>query len=135
MPVIHFHIVENTLSDDQCSALLVRASKIYSTVLNSPMERVRAFIKTYRPELVATSGNVISEGGRPAPYFEFIVLEGRPLSERHELMKQFSNLIAEVSGVELSLVRGACWPVPPEDWGIGSVPASELRKAEIDARR
>ena len=135
MPVIHFHLVEGQYDDAQCEKLLVRATEIYCRVLNSPISRVRAFIKFYRPEWVAAAGRRVSQGGEAAPYFEFIVLEGRPLEERQALLHQFSALVAEVLAVDLGVVRGACWPVPPEDWAIGGVPASQLRRAEIDARR
>ena len=69
-----------------------------------------------------------------APFFEFIVLEGRSLAQRQRLLKDFTELLVEVLGVRREHVRGACRLVRPEDWAIGGEPASALRKDEIAAR-
>jgi len=36
--------------------------------------------------------------------------------------------------VRRDLVRGSCRRVAPEDWAIGGIPASVLRKDEVEAR-
>jgi phenylpyruvate tautomerase PptA (4-oxalocrotonate tautomerase family) len=134
MPILEYHLVENQYTDAQCEQLLVESSRHYAEVLKSPMDRVRVFIHLHKPTMVATAGVPISRGGKPAPYFHFLVLQGRPLNERHALLTGFTDLVVNILGAERSLVRGGCWPIPPEDWAIGGTPASVMRAAEVRAR-
>lgn len=134
MPIIHFHIAEGRYEEAQERRLLLESSQLYSKVLRSPMDRVRAYIQHYPQRLVAVAGELVNSGAPDAPYFHFLVLEGRPLAERHELLKGFTDLIVDCLKVECKLVRGGCWPVLPEDWAIGGVPASVVRAKEVEAR-
>lgn len=134
MPVMEIHLVEGQHADEPCKTLLRRCAELYAEVLKSPMDRVRVFITTHRPEYFFAGGRLASEDPVPAPYFSFIVLEGRSLEERQRLLSGFTDLIVEVLGVDRGRVRGACRPIPPEDWGIGGVPASVLRAAEVKTR-
>lgn len=134
MPVLEFHLVEGQQSAEQCERLLAQSSRLYAEVLKSPLDRVRAFIQLHPPHLFATGGVPVSRGGVAAPVFHFIVLEGRPLEEQHRLLSGFTDLLVEILGVERSLVRSGCWPIAPDGWGIGGVPASVLRSAEVKAR-
>lgn len=134
MPILHFHLAEGRHSDAQIGALLLQASQAYAQVLDSPIERVRVFAQMYRPQHVAVAGALVSEGQAPAPFFEFLVLEGRPLEPCQRLLTVFTDLIVETLGVERSAVRGICKPVPPALWGIAGTPASVVRSSEIQAR-
>lgn len=134
MPILEYHLVENAYTDAQCEQLLVESSRLYAEVLKSPIERVRVFIHLHKPAMVATGGVPLNRGGKSAPYFHFLVLQGRPLEERHALLMGFTDLVVNLLGAERSLVRGGCWPIPPEDWCIGGVPASVTRAAEVQAR-
>ncbi len=134
MPIVHFHLVEKAYSDEQCEALMVESSRLYAQVLHSPIERVRVFVNLYSKAMVAVGGLVVSRGAQPAPYFEFVVLSGRPLDERQRLIVGFTDLVESILGVERSVIRGACWTIPAEDWGIGGVPASMLRSKEVLSR-
>lgn len=134
MPVLEFHLAEGSCSDAQCERLLVESSRLYAEVLNSPIERVRVFIQLYRPALMATAGVPLSRGGAAAPLFYFLAMQGRPLEERQRLLAGFTDLLVEITGAERARVRGGCWLIPPEDWGIGGLPATQLRAAEIRAR-
>lgn len=134
MPVVNFHLVRERCSQEQQSHLLKAASQLYSTVLSSPMERVRAFITLRSESECAVAGDIVSNNHLHAPFFEFIVLEGRPLGERQQLMAGFTSLLAEVLEVDPSLVRGRCIRVHPQDWCIGGTGADSLRAGEIAAR-
>ena len=134
MPVVNFHLISQKTTPSQDERLLKEAAKLYSEVLKSPMERVRAFITTHAAEQFVVAGELVSNNGLHAPYFDFIVLEGRPLEERHRLMAGFTDLLVDILGVKRDLVRGSCRRVEPEDWSIGGVSASELRANEIKAR-
>lgn len=134
MPILEYHLTERVYSDTQCERLLIESSKLYAEGLKSPIDRVRVVIQLHKPNMAAVAGVLLSKGGRQAPYFHFLVLEGRPLDERHRLLTGFTDLVVEILGAERSLVRGGCWPVAPENWCIGGVPASLLRAAEVKAR-
>ena len=83
---------------------------------------------------MAVGGKLLSQGGPAAPYFHFLVLEGRPIEQCHRLIEGFTDLVVEILRAERSLVRGGCWPIPPQYWGIGGTPASLTRVQEIAAR-
>jgi phenylpyruvate tautomerase PptA (4-oxalocrotonate tautomerase family) len=78
MPIVNFHLVDGLTSSEQDRQLLVAASKFYAEVLNAPTDRVRAFITAHAPSRFAVVGDLVAVNGLHAPYFEFIVLEGRP---------------------------------------------------------
>ena len=134
MPVVNFHLVKERCSAEQQRRLLQAASQLYSEVLSSPMERVRAFVTLRTPQECAVAGDTVDNNHLHAPFFEFIVLEGRSLDERQQLMRGFTSLLVEVFDVDPGLVRGRCIRVHPQDWCIGGVGADSLRQKEIAAR-
>ena len=134
MPVVNFHLLEGASSPGQDEQLLLSACRFYAEVLGAPMDRVRAFITTHSPSRFAVGGSLCTANELNAPFFEFIVLEGRSLAQRQRLLKDFTELLVEVLGIRREHVRGVCRLVRPEDWGIGGEPASAVRKDEIAAR-
>ncbi|GAB3628337.1 hypothetical protein PTE30175_01830 [Pandoraea terrae] len=134
MPILEYHLAEGHYADAQIAELLVASSHLYAEVLNSPIERVRVFAQFYQPQHVAVAGKLLSLGGAPAPYFHFLVLEGRPLDECHRLLTGFTDLVVKLLHADGSLVRGGCWPIPPRYWAIAGTPASLTRAMEIGAR-
>lgn len=134
MPILEFHLAEGRYSDEQVGRLLTEASRCYAQVLQSPIERVRVFAQLYKPQHVAVAGRLLSDGGDAAPYFHFLVLAGRPLEQCHALIAAFTDLCVDVLGAERALVRGGCWPIPPQYWGIAGSAASVTRGQEIAAR-
>ena len=134
MPIMEIHLARDAYEDEQLEQLSSECSELYARVLQSPVERVRVFIHEHRASAMAVGGVPVSRGAAPAPYFQFIVLQGRPLDQRHALLTGFTDLIEKILGAQRNLIRGACWPVPPEDWAIGGTPASVKRAAEVAAR-
>ena len=110
--------------------LLAAMGACYARVLESPIERIRACLTLHRPEHWVTGG----EPGLDAPYFTALVLQGRPVEQRHRLLAELTDVLVDVLGVRRELVRGRVVPVDPDDWGIGGLPASRARAAEIAAR-
>jgi len=134
MPIANFHLVEGKSTPEQNERLLKEACRLYAEVLGAPMDRVRAFITLHRADQFAVAGDLASNNNLHAPFFDFIVLEGRSLEQRHRLHAGFTDLIVDILGVPRELVRGGCRRVEPEDWSIGGKPAAQLREAEIRAR-
>ena len=134
MPIVTFHLTDGVNSTEAMQRLLVESSELYARVLDSPMGRVRAFVNLHPAALVAVAGELVSENPRNAPYFEFLMLAGRPLGQRHDLMHGFTDLVVEILGAPRELVRGKAIVLDPDDWAIAGVPASVRRAAEIAAR-
>lgn len=134
MPIVTFHLAEDAASDAQCAELMAQASQAYAEILESPIERVRVFINFYPAKGLAVGGKALPNDSKGAPFFEYLVLQGRPLSQRQTLMTSFTSLLADTLGIDKGLVRGRCIQLDPQDWGIGGTLASELRKKEIDSR-
>jgi 4-oxalocrotonate tautomerase family enzyme len=130
MPILEVHLVEGRHTAAQHAALLTALSTRYAEVLESPIERVRAYLTLHRPEHWAAAG----VPGAEAPYFTAVVLEGRPAEQRRRLLAAFTDILVDVLGVERRLVRGRIIQVHPDDWAIGGVPASEARRSEVAAR-
>jgi len=134
MPILNIQLVEGHYSDAQCERLLLETSRYYAQVLKSPIERVRVFLQMIPRQYAAVGGQLVSAGAASAPYFHFLVLQGRSLEERQTLLRGFTDLIVEILGADRALVRGACWPIEPENWAIAGVPANVQRAAEVQAR-
>ena len=135
MPVVNFHLAEGQSSTKQHEQLLRESCLLYCEVLKAPMDRVRAFITSHTASQFTVAGDITRGTGlNHAPYFEFIVLDGRPLEERQRLLSGFTELLVNIMKVRRELVRGCCRRVDPEDWAIGGVSASVLRKEEISMR-
>lgn len=134
MPIAHFHLVDGAYADEQVDHLLTRACSVYAAVLDSPIERVRAFAVRYPAADVAVGGVLVASGAQPAPYFTAIVLAGRPEQQRHELLARFTALVVEELGCAAEVVRGRIEQVDPADWAIAGRPASLVRVSEVAER-
>lgn len=134
MPVVTFHLVEGAHAPDAVGELLRRACHLFADVLDSPLDRVRAFAQEYPAGRVCVGGHLVSDGDAEAPFFQFYLLAGRPREQRDRLLSGFTDLLVEVLGADRSSVRGAILPVAPEDWTIGGRSAASVRAAEIAAR-
>lgn len=132
MPIVQFNVSGPTLSDTEVRGLLEEASGIYAKVLDCPLDRVRAFYLPHGFSHAAAHGKVTHER---VVFFEFIVLEGRSVAQRQQLAQAFTEIVARLLDVDTALVRGRCVRVAPEDWCIGGRFASDLRQAEIEARK
>ena len=135
MPVLNFHLVQGQHEAAKVETLLLKASALFAEVLACPIERVRVFATEHPPQRACIGGQLASQHEQVAPYFSFIVLEGRSQADRERLLAGFTDLVVDILGAPRANVRGGIVPVAPSDWSIGGVLASELRQAEIEARR
>ncbi len=134
MPIVTYHLVEGQHTDEQIGELLTRSSALFADVVGAPVDRIRAFASETRPQATAVAGQLVSEGAAEAPFFEFLLFAGRPVEQAHQLLEGFTDLLVECLGSERSLVRGRCQYADPDHWAIAGVPASIVRKAEVEAR-
>ena len=80
---------------------------------------MRLFVHYVPPSGVAVAGKVVADSGQHAPYFTALMLQGRPVEQRHRLLGALTDLLIEVLGVDRSGVRGMITEVDPDGWGIG----------------
>lgn len=132
MPVMTIRLVEGQHSDADLERLLVEASRVYADGLECPIERVRVFVEMLPARRVAVGG--VPSPAAPAPFFDFVVLAGRPLEQRQRLLADLTGVLVDVLGAAQARVRGLCREVAPENWAIGGEPASAKRADEIAAR-
>ena len=135
MPIVTYHLVEGRHAPEAVAVLLRRSCHFFAEVLECPIDRVRAFATQHPADRVCVGGQMVSDGGPEAPFFQFALMAGRPEEHRQRLLVGFTDLLVEVIGADRALVRGGIWTVAPEDWAIGGVPASVMRRAEVEARR
>jgi len=135
MPIVTYHLVEGQHDPQRVADLLRRSSHFFAEVLECPVDRVRAYAQQHPADRACVAGEMVSDGAPEAPFFQFVLLEGRPVEQRQRLLAGFTDLVVEVLGSDRSLVRGGIWTVAPEDWAIGGVPAASVRQAEVEARR
>jgi 4-oxalocrotonate tautomerase len=134
MPIVTFHLVEGLYPPEALRELLVRGSQLYARALDSPTERVLAFVRMYPAQLAAVAGEPVSERSRKAPYFEFLAPRGGPADQRQKLLRGLTDLLAEVLDAPRELIVGVAVRVDPEDWAIAGEPASARRAAQLAAR-
>ena len=134
MPIVKFHLADKDISDGQIESVIEQATQIYAEVLDSPVDRIRVFVDLHAPNLIGVGGKLVSKGGKNAPFFEFIVMKGRSLEQRQAIAEQFTNILAVTLKVDKADIRGNCYTVEPENSSIAGSLASEIRKAEIEAR-
>jgi 4-oxalocrotonate tautomerase len=68
------------------------------------------------------------------PFVHIHILEGRPKEQHRELIRQVTDVVSKVLDSPKDRIRVAITEVSPDSWGIGGVPASEVRRAEIETR-
>jgi phenylpyruvate tautomerase PptA (4-oxalocrotonate tautomerase family) len=132
VPIAQIHLTACTPA--QRRRLLLEGSERYAAVLEAPLTRIRLFVQQYPAEAVAVAGRVVADSGQHAPFFHALIFRGRPVSVRHRLIAELTDLIVDVLEVDRILVRGLVTEVDPDGWGIGGVPASIVRRDEIAAR-
>lgn len=134
MPIVTYHLVAGRHDDEAVGELLRRSCALFAEVLECPVDRVRALAHEHRPQTYAVGGELVSDGAEDAPYFHFMLLEGRPVEHAQRLLAGFTDLLVETLEVERARVRGGMWPVEPERWAIAGTPAAAARADEVRAR-
>jgi phenylpyruvate tautomerase PptA (4-oxalocrotonate tautomerase family) len=139
MPVARFFLPRGSFPDEAIGSMLVEISHFYARALYPeadplPMDRVRTWVTLVDAPHWCLAGQLASEGGATTPYFECLILIGRPIEAHHRLIAGFTDILARHLGCDPKLVRGRVVPIEADNWGIGGVPASLARRAEVEAR-
>lgn len=121
--------------------LLREVSRTYAEVLESPVERLQIWINEIDPGLYAVNGepaeDALATGDRSEieiPLARLVMMSNRPQSQVEAAIARVTEVISRVLGTDPERVRVEVMAVAPERWGIGGVPASVKRQAELAAR-
>lgn len=141
MPVANIHVLAGH-PRPVLQQLLREAARTYAAILESPIDRVQVWITEVDPGLYAIAGEpadeALSTGDRGAleiPLVRLAMMEGRPLAQVQRAIAELTEVTARVLGGDPARVRVEVQHISPERWGIGGVPASVLRRDEIEARK
>ena len=141
MPVANIHVLAGR-PRPVLQQLVREAARAYADVLESPIDRVQVWITEVDPELAAIAGEPADVVLRTAerndveiPLARLVMMEGRPIEQVHRAIAVLTEVISSVLGGPPARVRVEVQHVSPDRWGIGGVPASVVRAAEIEARR
>ena len=93
MPILEYRLTAGRHSDDQIGELLLASANLYAEVLKSPVDRVRVTATLHQPQHAVVAGRLVSDGAPSAPFFHFLVLEGRPVEECQALITGFTDLV------------------------------------------
>ena len=120
--------------------LLREVARAFADVLASPIDRVQVWLTELDPALVAIGGvpadelSVADRQTREIPLVRLVMMGDRPLEQVHRAITELTSVVARVLGVEAERVRVEAQSIDGDRWGIGGVPASVKRRAEIEAR-
>jgi 4-oxalocrotonate tautomerase len=64
------------------------------------------------------------------PFIQVTMMEGRTVEQKHELMKQLTEAVANSIGSNPSSVRVAIYEVTPDEWSVGGEPMSVIRSRQ-----
>jgi phenylpyruvate tautomerase PptA (4-oxalocrotonate tautomerase family) len=132
MPIARFYLADS-FTDEQYAELLNASCELMSEVLETPLDRTRAFVNVYPPGRASVGGQLVEKGGHGAPFFIFFMGEQRPPEHRPVLLARFTDLIENILGVDRSTIRGHAQPSHPDAWGVAGLPLSVARAGDPGA--
>lgn len=134
MPILTVNLATERYSQAQKQEFIEKASAAYAEVLEAPVDRIRVYLVDVASQHMGVAGALASAQDIDAPFFHGYLMKGRPPEQKYQIMRRISDLIAEVLGADIKLVRGAIWHVDPEDWCISGESAAKARAAELADR-
>jgi len=118
------------------------ASRAVAEILEAPVERLEVWVTEVDPDLWGICGVPASEvlAVQPRrqsemPFIRMVLLEGRSAAQHHRLIAELAAITARLLDVDQERIRMQIDQVQADRWGIGGVPASVRRAAEIAARQ
>ena len=140
MPVAHINLLAGH-SRAQLRQIIVGVSEAMSKILGAPKDRLFVWISEHQHHLWGLGGvpaeEALANGSLAElemPFVQMVLMEGRPKEQHHAMIAAVTDVVAEATGCDKSKIHIHIAPGNPDGWGIGGVPASLLRAAEIAAR-
>lgn len=130
MPLLQIDLREG-VSEAKVTELVEKVPARYAELIESPIERVRATVN----EVPATHWRVGGKSeSQPYPLVRVELMKGRPPDLLRLIMTELSSLVAEILDIPVTRTRLLITEMEPAHWGIGGIPAAEVRANEVAAR-
>ncbi|MGQ0620643.1 MAG: tautomerase family protein [Panacagrimonas sp.] len=121
--------------------LIVECSDTLARVIDAPKDRLEVWVTEVEPALWGLSGVPADEvlpnvlrADVEMPFIRMVLLQGRAVEQHHRLIREITDVVARVLEMRPDRIRMQIDEVHPDRWGIGGVPASIKRAAEVAAR-
>lgn len=141
MPVANIHVLAGH-PRSSLKSWVREASAAIARILDAPLERLEVWVTEVDPDLWGICGIPASEvlpvksrRNSEMPFIRMVLLEGRSTEQHHRLIVELTEITARILDVDKERIRMQIDQVHPDRWGIGGVPASIRRAAEIAARQ
>ncbi len=140
MPVAHINVLQGH-PRSALRQLIAEVSDAMARILQAPKERLEVWVTEVDPELWGVSGeparDVLARAPRSEvemPFVQMVLMEGRSREQHHAIIVAVTDIVERVLGANRDRIRVHIAGTDPDRWGIGGVPASVRRAAEIEAR-
>jgi 4-oxalocrotonate tautomerase family enzyme len=141
MPVANLHVLAGHPRDN-LKQWVRETSNALSDILAAPMDRLEVWVSEIDPDLWGIGGAPASEvlqktprHDAEMPFIRMVLMEGRTVEQLHRVIAELNAITARLLNVDAERIRIYIAHAHPDRWGIGGVPASIRRAAELAARQ
>lgn len=141
MPVANLHVLAGH-PRESLKQWVRETSRALSDILAAPLDRLEVWVTEIDPDLWGISGvpasEVLAKTPRhqaEMPFIRMVLMEGRTTEQLHRVIGELSAITARLLDVDQERIRLHIEHAHPDRWGIGGVPASIRRAAELAARK
>lgn len=117
------------------------SSDALSAILAAPLDRLEVWVTEIDPDLWGISGIPASEvlqhtprHDAEMPFIRMVLMEGRSVEQLHRVIAELNAITARLLDVDAGRIRIYIAHAHPDRWGIGGIPASVVRAAELTRR-
>ena len=140
MPVCHIRVLQGH-PRQQLRSIVREVSDTVARILQAPKDRLEVWITEIDPDLWGICGEPASDvlqhtpmAEAEMPFIQMVLLEGRSKEQHHALIREVTAVVARLLDTDGSRIRLHIAETKADLWGIGGVPASIKRAAEVQAR-
>jgi 4-oxalocrotonate tautomerase family enzyme len=141
MPVAHLNVLKGHPKQN-LQAWVRDASEAMHRVLEAPTDRLEVWVTEADPDLWGFAGEPASEALKrlprdqvEIPFIQMVLMQGRSTEQYSRIIAELTAITARHLNSDGSRVRIHIADAYPDRWGIGGVPASVKRAAELAARQ
>lgn len=141
MPVANLHVLAGHPREN-LKQWVRESSRALAEILAAPMDRLEVWVTEIDPDLWGISGVPASEvlqqtprHDAEMPFIRMVLMEGRSVEQLHRVIAELNAITARLLNVDPERIRIYIAHAHPDRWGIGGVPASVRRAAELAARK
>lgn len=141
MPVAHINVLKGH-SRESLKQLIGEVSEKMAEILGAPKDRLQVWVTEVDAELWGVGGVPAAEAMKDKslaetemPLIQMVLMEGRSKEQHHALIEALTEITARVLQTRKERIRLHIADAQPDKWGIGGVPYSVKRAAEMVARK